>query len=384
MNLRHPFLTSSVFVALTAFSSMYASAAPDPVPDPGAKVAYLRTSCEIVNSDPGETPLENCFESMGALHTWIYAGRTNIYEPLLIEMGPGVFGIGVYGYECTGGTGGNLTFRGAGSDKTQINGSFFGLRHIGCTDTNWSFENLEVKGGAYAVLWDGSGASTWTNSVIANGWYDELSGGFNVCPAGEQGLHRFFSSRILEPGNGTAYFSACAESWFWGSEIHSTSGIGINVVGEGNSVHLYGSNIRVEAGPSTTSNPVKAISVSDGGEVHAHGVGIDVIGNPGGTRVLVALDADTGASIHANQSSFVVQPSVGVTYKRIDDHGGNGHVHAPYLWEHLPTPTTFISNDGADMAPVTTNTSDGHPHIVIYSSACASKWYDTTDKVCRP
>lgn len=101
-------------------------------------------------------------------------------------------------------------------------------------------------------------------------------------------------------------------------------------------------------------------------------------------RNIVVLSAATGGTIHANGSSYNLS-TVGGTVTRVVNNGG--HIHAPYLWEHIPDPATvpnFTSVTGADMTTVTTGTSDGQPHLLIYSTNCASKWYDSVDKACRP
>lgn len=339
----------------------------------------------------GGVALNNCFTSMAALQTYIYTGRTNSTAPLLIEIGPGAFtsANGWSGFECSGSNGGNLTFRGAGAGKTVLTGNPFGVKND-CPQAIWTFENLSVNGALYSVVWYGGGNTTWTNVVFGGGWYDQLNGNFDPCPPGQQGTHRFFSSRIIgKPNSGHAYFSACGDGWFWGSEIiqrtkENSNTSAIRLIGAGNRLHLYGSNIRVEAAstaePSSTTQQA-AITVSDDAEVHAHGVGIDLIGKDGWT--LTALDASSGGMIHADASAYFVEPSTNVTFKRIANNGG--HVHAPYSWHHMPT-QTFISVTGADTTTVTSGTGDGQPHLVIYSTTCpdgAPGWYDATDKICR-
>ena len=76
---------------------------------------------------------------------------------------------------------------------------------------------------------------------------------------------------------------------------------------------------------------------------------------------------------------------------RISNNGG--HVHAPYLWQHVPdtddnpstVDTNFASVNGADQTTMTVGPSDGHPHTAVYSSSCPfnARWYDQVDKVCR-
>lgn len=372
-------------------------AVPDSNPDPNASVVYLRNSCDIANSNPGESPIENCFETMGALQSWIYS-RPNLSAKLLIDIGPGTFtsGSSGAGFECrsTSNTGGgDLTFRGAGTDKTTLRGDVYGVLQKGCINTNWAFENLTVAG-IYSAVWYGGGNSTWTNVVFLGAWFDRLNDSDNSCPVGQQGIHRFFSSRIVaEKAHSPAFFSACGDNWFWGSEIvfspmSNAAGpaiYAIQVIGAGNRLHLYGSNVRAEAIVSDVALRVMgAISAKNGGEIHSHGVGIDLIGNTGWT--LVGLDASTNGEIHANESSYFVNPKTGVTFRRIANAGG--HVHAPYLWEHIPT-QSFSSVDGADMTTVSgTTTNDRQPHMVIYSGTCASTnaatpWWDSVDRVCR-
>lgn len=375
-------LCFGIYSSLLATSIAWAS--PDTTPDPNASVVYLRTSCDVANSGAGESPVENCFEDMAALNSWIYT-RPVPSAKLLVEVGPGEFG----GFSCNiedSTTGGDLTFRGAGVGKTQIGGVSHGV----CNGTKWVFENLTIKA-IYAVLWFGRGETTWTNVVfegLNTAWYDAVGNSGNACALGRQGTHRFFSSRFVtssSQGN-FVFLNACGDNWFWGSEFVFTpapgsSGSAILSKGSGNRMHLYGSNVRAEAhaNAGATGN-LTAITVQDGAELHSHGVGIDVVGKPGWT--LTFLDASAGGEIHANASSYFMQPSSGATVRRIVNNGG--HVHAPYLWETHPTPPAIQSVTGADIAVVTSATSDNHPHMVIYDSGCTSNWYDMVDKACRP
>lgn len=383
--------------ALIAVSTLFAAPTAFAVIDSNAAVVKLRDPANGGCTEAG-VGLNNCFTSMASLQSYIYLSRTNQAAPLLIDIGPGSYtaASGYSGFECevntpvgnSGSNGGNLTFRGAGIDKTVLKGNPFGVTNK-CTQSKWSFENLTVRGGLYSVVWYGGGDTNWTNVVFNGGWYDQLNGSFDACPLGQQGSHRFFSSRIIAKGLGQAYFSACGDSWFWGSEIvrqatENNSGSAILITGAGNRLHLYGSNIRVEASPTAVANTTTqqtAIVVIDNAELHTHGVGIDLVGKDGWT--LTALDASSGGEIHANESAYFVKPSTGITFRRIVNNGG--HVHAPYLWEHIPT-QSFESITGADTTTVTSGTSDGQPHSAIYSKTCLSGlpgWYDTTDKTCR-
>ena len=371
-------------------------AVPDPSPDPAATTVYLRTTCNIANVDgAGEGTIENCFESMFSLRTWIYA-RINP-QKLLVDIGPGTF----TNFACSSKPAGDLSFRGAGIDKTIIGG----VTNSACSNAKWAFSDLTVRAVSNAVQWLDAGSSSWNNVVLesttASSWYD-AGGSSNSatgnlsdqpCAPGEQGTHRFTSVRFISSaatntgeGGSIGFLNRCGDNWLWGSEIIFTpapggTGSAIMSRGAASRIHLYGSNVRAEASPAATSGAVTAFYVRDGAEVHSHGVGIDVIVNTGMTGT--ALDAASGGSIHANASSYAVSSSTGTTYRRIVNNGG--HVHAPYFWEHIPA-QTFESVTGADTATVISGTSDGQPHLVIYSKTCLAGspgWYDTTDKICR-
>ena len=375
---------------LTTFSAFAAV-------DPAASVILLRTSC---NDGAGGT-LNNCFTKTGLVRNYIYAQRADKTAKLLIDIGPGTFDTFFPSPDCQTVGGGTLTFRGAGVETTVL----ASVVHLGCVNSKWAFEDMTIRNTAMAntVVWNGGGESTWTNVVIGPGgvsestWYDAADTDNTPCAPGLQGIHRFFSSRIIG-SKSTAFRSACGDNWFWGSEIvlitfpNSTNVSAIRSTGVGNRIHLYGSNVRVEASPSATSlTSITAITVSNGAELHAHGVGIDAIGKAGTS--VTALDASSDGKIHANASSYFLRTGAGGTVTRINNHGETGHVHAPYLWEHIPdtdgnpstVDTNFVSINGVDQTTVRTGTLDGHPHPAIYSTSCGStaRWYDTVDKVCR-
>lgn len=382
-------------IIVSTLNPLFAWATPDPNPDLNATVVYLRTSCDVANSDVGESPMENCFENMGMLHDWIYA-RANPSAKLLIDVGPGQFdGFGCHVGDAVGNVGGDLTFRGAGVGKTILS-SFFGISNESCVGTKWAFENMTIQGQGYGVVWVGrtGGETIWTNVLIQgnNGsWYEQADHGAAVCNPGQGGKHLFFSSRLTSAGfNQAGFINRCGDDWFWGSEISvipnvdSPGGSAILSEGSGNRMHLYGSNVRVELATNATpsSGILTAMNVFNGAELHSHGVGIDVVAKAGWTAI--ALKATNTGEIHAFESSYFFGLSTaGITVQRILNNGG--HVHAPFLWAQHPTPPVIQSMDGADTAIVTSGTLDNHPHMVVYDSSCTtSKWYDMTDKACRP
>ena len=136
-------------VAALSFIAFDASAALDLT----ASVVLLRTSC---NNGAGGN-LNNCFTNMPSLQTYIYVTRTDKAAPLLIDIGPGLYtsNDGSFGFECKSSNAGNLSFRGAGIDKTILSGDVHGIYNNKCPNSNWSFESLTINGGNYAVVWRG-------------------------------------------------------------------------------------------------------------------------------------------------------------------------------------------------------------------------------------
>lgn len=395
-----------LFLSAAVMAPTLAHSAPDPSPDPNATTIYLRTSCTIANVDgAGEGTMENCFESMAGqlgVTKWIYA-RANP-QKLLVDIGPGTFGT----FSCSMTSAGELSFRGAGSDKTVING----VGNRACSNANWTFSDLTVRGtpgttSNHAVIWLDAGTSSWNNVILeATGtgasWYDaggssnSAAGGLSdgQCLEGEQGTHRFFSVRFIThaasstgaQGEGSfGFLNRCGDNWLWGSEIVFTptpggTGTAVSSEGPASRMHLYGSNIRAEADSTATSGGITAFHVRDGAEIHSHGVGIDVVANPGMTAT--ALNVANGGEMHAFESSYFMPVQADVTVRRIVNDGGTGHIHAPFHWAQHAEAPVVTSVTGADTT-IVTNTTDGHPHMLIYDTACASSWFDIMTKGCR-
>lgn len=363
--------TAMSFAALS-ISSLDAYA----VVDANAPVVTLRTTCQ-----EGPATLNNCFTSTAAVTDWINTTRLpSDSAPLLVEVGPGSFGT----FICSKA---GISLRGAGSTRTKLgNDSIYGISaRTGCD--NFNVESLSAESIAYGVDWEGGVNSTWTNVVAKGGQY-----GWKGPDAGcATGAHRWRSSLIVATGaSAIGYYDNCGEHWFLGTEVAADAGASktlevIGVYATGGEFHFYGSNIRA-TGSTTVMNSggpirVTAVSVTGGSEVHIHGTGIDAIGK--GPYDVAGIWADSGSHIHATASGYNLQAVAGQTRHRLKDDGAL-HLHAPYLWEqHAEPPAALTSVSGADMA-VVTNTVDGQPHLLVYSSNCTSKWFDTTDKICRP
>ena len=388
-SLRDLFVWLIVFFSLTSFP---ASAAIDPL----ASVVLLHTTC---NDGAGGT-LNNCFVTMPDLTSWLKTTRRpNQQNPVVVNIGAGTFGpikinrtnkcdvaVNYTGY---------VSFVGAGTGQTTIADTNSPVTVENCT--NLSFSNMTFSALSYGYIqWSGGGASTW-NNVAVNG----LARLWTESCGATRGQHYWFGSRLKVSDQFTiseGYNASCDETWIFGSEIlsevdckNSDGSFGggpngssfINASGQGE-IHVYGSVIRVNASCSTMGGTnLNAVTANSGGIVHVHGTGIDVISTT--SNNIKVLTAGVGGMIHANASSYNLSTPAG-TVTRIQNNGG--HIHAPYLWEHVPDPTTapnFASQSGADTTTITTGTSDGQPHMAVYSASCPSgtKWYDQVDKVCR-
>lgn len=344
-------------------------------------VIYLRINCEA---------LQNCATTMEEVVSWIGNTRMpNAASRLTVDIGPGQFGP----FSCT--NGGYTTLRGAGRTNTTIGGpdAYIGVAVLNCADLD--FENLRItkKTGTFNTInWTGGGSSTWSNvDVIGSGygWVDmDASGSAAVCTSQSRSVHYWFNSRIVtktDVGLTKGYVIQCSESWFFGSEItakvtaSSPQAFALSVSNSLSEAHVYGSVIRTVAAPGIVNALTGVLALN--AKLHIHGTGIDVIGN-GASSITALYASGSGGEIHANVSAYNLSTGTGGSITRIFNNGS--HVHAPYLWEEHSNPPNITSVNGADMAMVTGGTSDGHPHLVVYDSSCASKWYDTTDKICRP
>lgn len=303
-----------------------------------------------------------------------------------MAIGPGTFSDDVEGgslsIKCNPADNftGYITFKGAGAQQTVMDAQTSRSVFVrgGCTHLN--FSNFTITSYYHYITWNHGGESRWSNMEIiipAAAWSEDQCGA-------ERGKHYWFSSRLVYGSSGNrGYLSACDETWFFGSEIRmsrfqhnnattSAEGFALKATGQGE-IHVYGGNIRALGVESST--PV--IQAADGGAVHIHGTGIDLEPSTGVNATLI--HAGPGGMIHANNSAYSINATEGSTITRISN--DNGHVHAPYLWEAHPEPPDITSVTGADMA-VITNTDDGQPHMVIYSSNCPGSWFNTTTKSC--
>lgn len=350
---------------------------------------YLRTDC----TENGST-LPGCYTSLSDINSAIVATAPNASKPLLIDVGPGQF---PGQFICANVS--NVTLRGSGRSNTII-GSVSTQSTVGLTNCNHlNVSSLQIQGVYYTISWKGTGTTTWTDVEVLGagiGWYDN-NNSTTCTPSATK--HYWFSSRIEEHPyltQSSTYISNCGSHWIYGSELVSTTETlpGVNFPSSGTNVvlrasaqseiHVYGSVLRVLAPSNTTGTPnpgnFKIAAADSGAHIHIHGTGLD--SESVFASNVIALAASNTGMIHANESSYSLATGAGGTITRVLNVDGLGHIHAPYMWETHPEAPNIISVNGYDSAMVT-NTSDGQPHMVVYSTACASHWYDTADRVCR-
>jgi hypothetical protein len=365
------FLTKAIILA-----SMLHTTAAIAVIDNNAGVVKLRDPANSGCIEAGVN-LHNCFTDLNTLSSWVTNIRKpNATKPLHIDIGPGKFA----GQFLCNNTNypGYVTLQGSGMKNTVIEAASNPVSTTYCTQMRFSHMTLRNTGNLFGV--NNLGGSTFWDNIEIDGfgyaWYDSPT----TC-GGTPGKHYWFNSRITSKtaaNSSTAYYNACDESWFFGSEITANatvSGGSIRTLAAvGGEVHVYGSVIRALSGAGITTTSTTAVLASSNSNTHIHGTGIDVISAAGNN--VTALSASTGGNIHANSSAYNMTTGSGGTVARISNNGG--HVHAPYLWEHVPDTdgnastinTNFSTANGADQTTVTAGTSDGQPHLAVYSATC--------------
>lgn len=368
---------NSILISTTLLFLSLSSEAASNLNNPSTTdTVHLKTDC---------TGVTDCAETLAELVPWIWDIRNpTSSSPLLVKIGSGTF---TGQFSCN--EGGHVSLQGSGVGNTILKNPAMPISVTNCTELK--FSHLTVKNETVSLLgimWIGGGTSIWENvevDVTGYGWSEGAGGGCQW----EPGEHYWFSSKITTrtyqySKSSTAYYATCDVSWFFGSEITSKGTVNgavvkpINAIG--GEVHVYGSVIRAIAEPGISTAEINAAQARVGGEVHIHGSGIDLISTEGND--LIALKAQAGSMIHANQSSFVMKTGAGGTKTRILEEG-DGHVHAAYLWEKSAIAPDIKSTTGSDMV-VITNTSDDKPHLLISNSTCPSKWHDTVTNECLP
>ena len=342
------------------------------------------------------TGISDCAETLSELIPWIWNIRTpSAGSPLLVKIGAGTF-VPVEGSLASGtfcSNSGHVTFIGSGKENTIIksDSSLVGISITNCQNLVFQDLTFDLQNTVYGLFWVGDGNSHYTNVQLLGGdvaWYDYQ------CSANGKSVHYFTSSQIKAKTLGlygitTAYLSKCGETWFIGSEIvaESTGIPASTIFAEGSAeIHIYGSSLRalsaagvdISGGGLAIKKALVATTSLGNANVHIHGTGIDLISQEGND--VTALLAKNGGHIHANQSAFVLETGAGGVKTRLENNGGM--IMAPYVWGDVANTTGVISLHGADIS-VSTDNADGQPHMLIYSTNCASSWFDSTANQCR-
>lgn len=379
--------TLSIFGILLFALSSNASA----IIDADAEQVLVSKSCT-----KNGNPVDDCFTSFSDLTTWLSTIRKpDISAPLAVTIGAGVFGEDIT-LSCQPASDytGYISFSGMGNGQTIIQGQTFNspLNVSNCTDL--SFTHLTINGPKYGgITWSGGGHSKWVDVDVngaARAWYEPVCGS-------ERGEHYWYSSKVTATAGftlGVTYQATCDETWFFGSEVtlnipegEKASGATV-MTGSQGILHLYGSVLRtlvedyralsggVVSMAAARAGTIPFSNTPAGGEIHIHGTGIDVLSSNG--QQILALYADNGGHIHANNAAYNLQSSGTITRLKVD----GGHISAPYQWKQNTEAPDIVSITGADTV-VVTNTTDNRPHTLIYDNTCSSGWYDTATTYCR-
>jgi len=431
-----------------------AAATPDPSPDSNAAVVLLRkpvsgdpaSGCGLY--DPSHTitttdsnndvvtvpdpiyPLKNCFESMAALTAtgttgWIWTTRNpSASAPLLVDIGPGTFE--PFFCDGTSGTGpskGWVTLHGAGRELSILKGGNNGAKITNCA--NLSFIDLGVQGNKNGVVWEGSqgGSSSWSNVDLVglgtvtgtSGWIDQNCAGQTV-----RSVHYFHGSRARALTGPTSnpilvsgFWTACAESWFFGGEIsadisRSTPGFNYVVAVNGGFLETFGTAIRGRVHGDVSTRELAGVAVYPGDTdtslftvaFHGHGGNIGLSTKDASNQSIAVHGVQAGGMVHVHapgMAYFLTPGSTGMARRaiRID---ADAHVEAPFQWSADTEPpftsgssSRFESKDGEDLFVETDCDNNGcsgtgnKPHLMIYSTACptSNPWFDVALNACR-
>lgn len=371
--------------------------------DGDAAVVLLREDC---------TGLGNCFETMAALSDpatgWIWNTRSpspSASAPLLVDIGPGEFGA----FECE--DGGHVTLRGSGREISVLSAEI-AADIKNCDDL--SFIALGFHGTRYAVRWDETGTSSWSNVdlfVTGSNTFSYTAGWFDGCdPETDRSVHYFHGSRVRNEGGETSttvgYDSECGETWFFGGEIMVVvsnegtafeNGVGVSVGGFAGEFRAFGTAIRV----SSVGDTDNLTGIKIGGAssiVHLHGSVVNVAKDPADTSSdsVYSIEATAAGFIHTPGTAYVIKGNGGDT-RRIKNSSG-ATIQAPFLWQSGSYPpmaanenNVVKSKKGQDIWVETDCDSTGNcnaksdPHLMIYTAGCGASnpWFDVVTGACR-
>jgi hypothetical protein len=405
---RTTILTSTTALLLLGLGLAPGDASAQTRGEPGYEIVYLLTDCAAAGHGPGE-----CVETLADLNTLIWDPTTGLNptasEPLIVDMGPGKFP-GAIG--CPVG-GGQVTFRGAGRDRTILTGPssptflmakvtvvVFGCESLG-------FHDMRIESSDIGIYWVLAGSSSWTDVDVAAtnyGWYDALCNGDATDPPA--GVHYFYGSKVEAQQVG--FFGNCGETWFYGSELLARpqgavgTPIGLQVSGRAD-VRVFGSAVRVVTADATSGSGGLAAGVNvgvgpggydPGGTFHMHGgiISVDASTISGmNARGLFVHSGLGQPSAHTPDTAFALRPGPGGEAIRLD---GTGTIRSPFLWPAGDAPPLgpLGSQTGKDLYVETDCdavdcTGGADSHLMIYQESCVgtsgTPWFDVVTGACR-
>ncbi len=429
------------WIALLFGAFVFALAIPSAaVPDPDDDIVYVRTTCPQGQQD--------CFQGTQGIQfatTWAEmrsSGPPENDPPLLIDIGPGVFGP----FFCD--ELGNTTLRGVGVESrggsfTKVTtGGIFNFVVAGGDCRNVTFQSMTIGDGSddqYSLAWRASGDTVWEDVELQGRtwtWFDRCINNDSA------GLHYFFDSTATTTEMNTEGFRvACSELWWYGGGIRVTSKLsvapvesnltGVLVAGNGD-LRVIGSKIHVVAdwGPSVSLDSIVGVRVqqsggtdasigtvapdfpSGHGSFHLHGSTLVVDARAMANSSVVGIQVSEEGHAHTPGAVFdLIPPSSGNGSARrvaLVDLELTGHADSPYTWPDRTLPPTGLvelyegfgsigeGSDGFDLwtetdcdplgrcpAPVSSSES----HLMVYEpSLCTgvgNPWLNATTGRCR-
>lgn len=363
--------------------------------DSQAPVVKLRTSCQV-----GSVTLDNCFTTMADLISWTYNTRLpSASLPLLVDIGPGSFG----GFFCN--ASGYITLRGAGRHNTVLGFTQVGASGGGPGCTKLAFQDLSiVNTNGMAFQWWGSGSASYSNIELTGSdfaWWDIR---YDPTPASQ---HYWWNSVLNSTsGSGAATFQTYgAIHRFYGGEVNLSATGGnmsypamavsvnsaANVSGE---IQMYGSAIRAKANPGATLDLLRGVNVGSGQTFHLHGGSIGVDATAAGSSN-VSVDGINGEgatpTVHVLEVAYALKPTGTGSVTRARGLPPSPSKSLPFLWGNGVTPPNISSQNGADIFIETDCSTAGcqttgtETHLLIYNQNCTTNgpWFDVVTGRCR-
>jgi hypothetical protein len=210
-------------------------------------------------------------------------------------------------------------------------------------------------------------------------------------------------------GGQVAFSADCGRSTIFSSELEAGGNSEVGVVLAGiqvahrAEVRVFGSQVRVSSASVASGSHHEAIGAEVGatttepgnghGTLRFHGgaIEVDAATLTGADAVALSVTrAGTGdASARVLETAYAMRAGPSGEPVRVR---GDGEILAPYLWPagSAPPGPGLRSQAGMDLFIETDCDAGGAcsgastPHLMIYSAACPSRWFDSVTAACRP